>query len=108
MTSLTIDFNSTVACPSTDILRQIGHYMPNVRYLYLELINTNEIFILLVYCLRKLVHLLDIHVTLHDSNARFDQSTFILWFNELKSFDRLHSRVQVEFGDDSNRLHISL
>lgn len=108
MTSLTIDLNVNDARQSTVILRQIGQYLPSVRYLYLELVNANEIFILLIYCLRKLVHLLDIHVTMHDSAARFDRRTFLAWFNEFKLMDRLNSRVQVEFGDDDNRLHISL
>ena len=108
VTSLTIDLNSSHARQAHVVLRQIGQCLPNIRYLYLELVNANEIFILLIYCLRKLVHLLDIHVTLHETNARFDRPTFLAWFDEFKLLDRLNSRVQVEFGDDDNRLHISL
>ena len=83
-------------------------YLPNIRYLYFELKNAQDIYILLIYSLRKLVNLLDIHVTLHEANARIDQQGFLSWFNEFKSLNGLNNRVQVEFGDEDNRLHISL
>jgi hypothetical protein len=108
ITSLTIDFNSTIICYATDILRQIGIYLPNIRYLYFELTNAQDIYIILIYCLRKFVHLLDIHVTLHQTNACIDQETFLLWFNEYKLLNGLNNKAQVEFGDEDNRLHISL
>lgn len=108
VTSLTVDLATSVPCRTTEILRQIGISLPNIRYLYLELNTAAEIYILLIFCLRKLVHLFDIHVTLHGSNARFDQIHFIEWFNDFKLLDRLNSRAQVEFADENNRLHISL
>lgn len=108
ITSLTIDFNSTINYKLADILRQMGTYLPNARYLYFELKNTQDIYIFLIYCLRKLVHLLDIHITLHDANAYINQEEFLLWFNDYKSLNGLNNRVQVEFGDEDNRLHISL
>ncbi len=108
ITSLTIDFTSNILYKSTDILHQISTYLPNIRYLYLEFKNAQDIYIFLIYCLRKLVNLLDIHVTLHETNARIDRQGFILWFNEFKLLNALNNRVQVEFGDEDNRLHISL
>jgi hypothetical protein len=108
ITSLTIDFTSNILYKSTDILHQISTYLPNIRYLYFEFKNAQDIYIFLIYCLRKLVNLLDIHVTLHETNARIDREEFILWFNEFKLLNALNNRVQVEFGDEDNRLHISL
>ena len=108
VTSLTIDFNSNILCEPTDILRQMGKSFSNLRYLYLELKDAQNIYILLIYCLRKLVHLLDIHLTLHEPHARLDEQAFLLWFNDFKSFNGLNKRIQVEFGDELNRLHISL
>jgi hypothetical protein len=83
-------------------------YIPNIRYLYFELKTGQDIYIFLMYCLRKFVHLLDIHVTLHENNARIDRQGFLSWFNEFKSLNGLNNRIQVEFGDDNNRLHVSL
>jgi hypothetical protein len=83
-------------------------YLPNIRYLYFELKDAQNIYILLIYCLRKLAHLLDIHITLHEQNARIDQQMFISWFNEYKLLNGLNDKVQVEFGDENTRLHISL
>lgn len=108
ITSLTIDFTSNILYKSTDILHQISTYLPNIRYLYFEFKTAQDIYIFLIYCLRKLVNLLDIHVTLHETNARIDREEFILWFNEFKLLNALNNRVQVEFGDEDNRLHISL
>ncbi|CAF3953958.1 unnamed protein product [Rotaria sp. Silwood2] len=108
ITSLTVDLNSNVICKTTDILRQMGTFLPNIRYLYLELKNAQDIYILLVYCLRKLEHLLDIHITLHEPNVRIDQQAFISWFNDYKLLNGLNNKVQVEFGGEDNRLHISL
>ena len=108
ITSLTIDFTSNHHYRVTDILRQIGHYLPNIRYLYFELDNADEIYILLVFGLRKLVHLLDIHVTLHHAQAQIDQQAFMAWLNDYKSLNGLNNKVQVEFGNENNRLHISL
>ncbi len=108
ITSLTIDFNSTVTFKSTDILHRMTTYLPNIRYLYFEFKNAQDIYIYLIYCLRKLVHLLDIHVTLHELNAYIDQQGFLSWFNDYKLLNGLNNRVQVEFGDENNRLHISL
>lgn len=83
--------------------------MPNVRYLYYDLKTTQDIYILLIYSLRKLTHLLDIHVTLPQTNGdSIDQMNFILWFTDFISLNGLNQRVQVEFGDDDKRLHISL
>ena len=86
----------------------MGTYLPNARYLYFELKNTQDIYIFLIYCLRKLVHLLDIHITLQEQNAYINQEEFLLWFNDYKLLNGLNNRVQVEFGDGDNRLHISL
>ena len=108
VTSLTVDFTTSLSCRTTEILRRIGTHLPNVRYLYLELNAAGEIYILLIYFLRKLAQLFDIHVTLHGTSARFDRVPLIEWFNEFKSFERLNSRAQVEFADENNRLHISL
>ncbi len=108
ITSLTIDFNSTIIYKSTNILQQMSTYLPNIRYLYFELKTAQDIYIYLIYCLRKLIHLLDIHITLHEANARLDQQGFLLWFNDYKILNGLNTRVQVEFGDEDNRLHISL
>ncbi|CAF4036805.1 unnamed protein product [Rotaria sordida] len=108
ITSLTIDFNSNVKYKSTDILRQMGTFLPNIRYLYFELKDAQDIYIFLIYCLRKLEHLLDIHMTLHELNVRIDQQAFMSWFNEHKLLNGLNNKVQVEFGGDDNRLHISL
>lgn len=108
ITSLTIDFNSNAIYNLTDILRQMSTYLPNIRYLYFELKDASDINIFITYCLRKLVHLLDIHVTLYETNARIDQQMFISWFNDYKLLNGLNNKVQVEFGDEENRLHISL
>lgn len=108
ITSLTIDFNLDFHGKLTDILFGMSKYLPNIRYLYLELKTDRDIYIYLIYCLRKLVHLLDIHVTLYDSNAHIDQQAFSSWFNDYKQLNGLNSRVQVEFGNEDNRLHISL
>jgi len=108
ITSLTIDFSSNIIYKSTNILHQISTYLPNIRYLYFELKNAQDIYIYLIYCLRKLVHLLDIHITLHELNASIDDQGFQLWFNDYKLLNGLNNRVQVEFGDERNRLHISL
>jgi hypothetical protein len=108
ITSLTIDFNSAVIYKSTDILHQMDTYLPNTRYLYFEFKTAQDIYIFLIYCLRKLVHLLDIHITVHETNAYIDKQAFISWFNEYKLLNGLHNKVQVEFGDEDNRLHISL
>ncbi len=108
ITSLTIDLNSIVVCKLTDLLHSMSTYLPNIRYLYFELKDAQNIYILLIYCLRKLVHLLDIHITLHEQNARIDQQMFISWFNEYKLLNGLNDKVQVEFGDENTRLHISL
>ncbi len=108
ITSLTIDFSSNIIYKSTNILHQISTYLPNIRYLYFELKNAQDIYIYLIYCLRKLVHLLDIHITLHELNASIDHQGFQLWFNDYKLLNGLNNRVQVEFGDEYNRLHISL
>lgn len=83
-------------------------YLPNIRYLYLELKNDQDIYVYLIYSLRKLVHLLDVHITLHELNARINQQIFLSWFNDYKLLNGLNNRVQVEFGDEDNRLHISL
>jgi hypothetical protein len=108
ITSLTIDLNSNIFYKSTDILHQMSTYLPNIRYLYFELKTSQDIYIFLIYCLRKLVNLLDIHVTIHEPNTRIDRQGLILWFNEFKLLNGLNNRIQVEFGDDDNRLHISL
>lgn len=108
LTSLTIDLNSDLVSEPTNILRQIGKSFSNLRYLYFELKNALNIYIYLIYCLRKFVHLLDIHVTLHETHALIDEQAFLLWFNDFKSYNGLNQRIQVEFADELNRLHISL
>lgn len=108
ITSLTIDFNSNIIYEPTQALRQMGKSFSNIRYLYFELKTAQDIYILLIYCLRKFVHLLDIHVTLYETRASIDEDSFLLWFNDFKSFNGLNKRIQVEFGDEHNRLHISL
>ncbi|UJR36676.1 hypothetical protein I4U23_029393 [Adineta vaga] len=107
ITSLTIDCTANVPCNPTYILRQMAKYFPNIRYLYLELKDTQNIYIFLTYCLRKLAHLLDLHITFHDTNSCVDQQRFLSWFNEYKLLNVLNSKVQVEFSDEDNRIHIS-
>ncbi|CAM4823935.1 unnamed protein product, partial [Rotaria magnacalcarata] len=108
ITSLTIDFNSSTIKKTTDILRQMSTCLPSIRYLYLEFKDAQDIYIYLIYGLRKLVHLLDIHITIHEPNVRIDPDSFTSWFNDYKSLNGLNSKVQVEFGGEDNRLHISL
>ena len=108
ITSLTIDFSITTVYNLADILRQMGTYLPNIRYLYLELKNAEDIYIFLTYSLRKFVHLLDIHVALHEQGACVDQQTFTAWFNDYKLLNGLNNKIQVEFGNEDNSLHISL
>lgn len=108
ITSLTIDFNSNIPSEPSDVLRQMGKSFSNIRYLYFELKTAQNIYILLIYCLRKFVHLLDIHVTLHELHARIDEEHVLLWFNDFKLFNGLNQRIQIEFSDEQNRLHISL
>ena len=108
VTSLTIDFNARFQYKTYNALEQIGRFLPNIHYLYIEIANTNEIFVVLTYFLRKLTHLLDIHVTLQEAGAQFDQTNILLWFDEFKIFNLLNNRVQMEFGYENNRLHISL
>lgn len=108
VTSLTIDFNINESYKLPNTLKQISRYFPNIRYLYYDLQTTRDIYILLIYSLRKLTHLLDIHVTLAQTSTSIDQMDFIRWFTDFKSLSGLNQRVQVEFGDDDKRLHISL
>lgn len=108
VTSLTVDFSSQNDYRIYDVLQTIGRFLPNVHYLYVEISNLDDIYIILIYFIRKLVHLFDIHVTLNESNRQFDKTSFLLWFDEFKIFNQLNSRVQVEFGHENNRLHISL
>ncbi|CAF1222734.1 unnamed protein product [Rotaria sordida] len=107
LVTLTIDFNSTIECYSTDILRQVATHFPDIHLLYFESVHSQDIYILLSYCLRKFSHLSYLNIKFDQTNSHIDRQTFILWFNDYKQLNGLSDNVQVEFNDHNNILDIS-